>query len=173
MSAQSVVLYSSLPSASHWYYHIIISPNSRKSPNDCDAGRKQGHTLNGSMKTGNNNISLWMWEGSGSLEEKHCDRSCLLVVIVMIQQKKSETYFFSLQWKTARLSALQLLRLPPSPVSPSKTSFKPLWMWHAGNTMRQARTQTTLPLAPLLYCGTRWEEMLGQGKLKWGICTHG
>lgn len=129
------------------------------------------------MKTGNNNISLWMWEGGGSgssgggtglgIEGKHCDKSCVLVVIVMIQRDKSET-FFSLQWESARLGVLQLLRFPPSPVSPSKTSFMPLWMWHAGNTMKQAWTQTTLPLAPGPHCGTRWEEMLGQGETQLG-----
>lgn len=56
--------------------------------------------------------------GSG-IEGKHCD---VLVVIVMIQQDKSEA-FFSLQWKSARLSVLQLLRFPPSPFSPQQDVF--------------------------------------------------
>lgn len=85
-----MVLHLSAPSASRRCYHIIISPNSRKSLDDCDVGRKQGRAMNGPMKTrnNNNNVSLGTSETRGR-GKAPWQTLCVFVVIVtkVVRQK--------------------------------------------------------------------------------------
>lgn len=48
--------------------------------------------------------------GSLGMEEKHCDK--VVVVVVLIHHSRSETFFAS-KWETGRPGALQLLQFPP------------------------------------------------------------
>lgn len=159
MSAQSVVLYSSLLSASHWYYHIIISPNSMKSLNHCDVGRKQGHEMNGSVKAGDNNSSLWMWA--------IWDRGKSIVtnsefLLLLLRYSKTKVKHFSrCNGKPLGWVCSSCFGFLPHPSHPARRLS-----CHCGCGMLETQwTRATLPLAPFLYCGTRWEEMLGQSKL--------
>lgn len=139
MSAQSAVLYSSPPSASQRYYHII-SPNSRKSLNHCDVGRKQGHSewLDENQQQ-KQQLSVNVRRRRQPLDLGNALWQKLRSFLLLLWYSKTKVNFFSLcRWRTARLSALQLLWFPPLPTSPSKTSFMPLWMWHAGNTMKES-----------------------------------
>lgn len=148
-------------------YHIIMAPRTGKVVNHYDVDRKQAGSLNLSMKGDRRRTTSRCEKAVGdSIQGKHCDRALLCYSLTKVE------YFFLPVMENRSGEVLQLLWFPPSPVCHSKTSFMPLWKWHAGNTMKQAWTQTTLPLAPERHCGTWWEEMLGQAKLKWGLCTH-
>lgn len=158
MSAQSVVLYSSLPSASHWSYHIIISPNSRKSLKHCDVGRKQGCEMNGSMKAGDNS-SLWMceiWDRGKSI----VTNSEFLLFLLWYSKTKVK-HFSRCSGKPLGWVCSSCFSFLPHPSHPARRLS-----CHCRCGMLETQwTQTTLPLAPFLHCGTWWEEMLGQGKL--------